>query len=252
MEEHIILIPGTESSASQAFRGLSPLLGRDFSVHEVDFSSALHVSADEQLANYVDQVFDSVSTIPPGDTVHVLGYSLGAHIALRFASTHPRRVSSLTLVSGWLAPSPYQSKRHDLWVELFAASPPLAGKLSHILQYSPSYLKLLGSLQTPMVLEPSVPGEEIRRRVLVNREVNAVDAAKAVDCPTLIIHGSEDLKVPADAAYELSGQIRDARLAFVTGGHALLSEKLGEVYGHLHDFLMNGLPVNSVIEPKVV
>lgn len=252
VKQQIVLIPGTESAGAKAFRGLRPLLERDYTVHVFDYTSASGLEATEQVDHYVDQIRSQLVESSCEHPVHVLGYSLGAHVALHYAARFGEAVESLTLISGWLSPSPYQSERHDLWMDLYDGDPAMAGRLSHVLQYSPSYLRHLSLLQTPVAMEPGVPGEEIRRRVMVNREVDSTAAANEVSVPTLIIHGTEDLKVPSSAAYELSGQICDARLAFVVGGHALLSEKLGEVYGHFHDFLKGGIPSESVLTPMTV
>lgn len=232
----IILIPGTEGSADESFIGLMPLLARDHDVVPFNFRSGLGQDPHEVFNGYVDQLQDTIDSIPAGQRVHLLGYSLGAHIALQ-ATAENRRVESLCLVGGWLKTDSLQRERHDLWLQLYDVQPALAGRLSHLFQFSPTYRSFLSQQQTVTQLDPRIPNEETRQRVLVNRALDGTTAASQVDVPTLIISGTEDLKAPVHHAHQLLGAITAADLLQVNSGHAILQERLGQVYGAYADFL---------------
>ncbi|WP_029088401.1 alpha/beta fold hydrolase [Brevibacterium album] len=236
-EDSIILVPGTEVRAEAAFAGLKPLLERDHRVILFDYRSSPGGDAARRMQDYLEQLEDLIGQRSAQGRVHLFGYSLGAHIALRYAADHRARVSTLALAGGWLRTDQLQQSRHELWLELYAREPALAGRLSHMLQYSPKYRRHLAEQQTASQLAPAVPDEETRRRVEVNLALDSSEPASRVETPTLLISGTADAKVPLEGAHELFGAIAPAVFVPVDSGHALLRERLGEVYGAYADFL---------------
>ncbi|MCI2265138.1 alpha/beta fold hydrolase [Sediminivirga luteola] len=234
-EETIVLIPGTETPADVAFAGLKPLLERDHRVVLFDYTSESQRDLDAVLEGYHEQLRVAIAEL--GRPVHLFGYSLGAHIALRYAATESSRVLSLALAGGWLRTDELQRSRHELWLDLYDQEPRLAGRLSHLLQYSPKYRRYLAEQQTAARLTPATPDEEIRRRVEINRLLDSSRHAADIEVPTLLIAGTADAKVSIEAAYELFGTISTAAFAPMDAGHALLKERLGQVYGCYADFL---------------
>lgn len=246
--DHVLLIPGTESRAGTTFSGLDPVLARDFTVHTVDFTSKSGYDANAQLDNYAGQVEKRIEQIDrAGGRLHIVGYSLGSLIALRVAARKVGPIDSLVLLGSWLRPSAPQCARHDLWIELFEASPRLAGEFSHLLQFSPEYLNLASEQQTQTKFAASLPTCETLHRVLVNKLADNTEAAAQNDCRTLIINGTADQKVPIHCGYDLLGAIQHSQLALIKSGHALLRERLGEVYGYVKDFIDGTLPDTSVL-----
>lgn len=61
-----------------------------------------HVGAlgDDRVVDFESEVERLATFIPEFETAHLVGYSLGARLALGLALRHPERVSRLTLVSG--------------------------------------------------------------------------------------------------------------------------------------------------------
>lgn len=251
--DHILLIPGTESPAELTFAGLGPVLQRDYAVHMVDFSSKSGYDPNSQLDNYTKQVERELERIDTqGGRLHILGYSLGSLIALRAAARAIRPIDSLVLLGSWMKSSRPQRDRHDFWLELFESDPRLAGEFSHLLQYSSDYLNLISEQQTPARFAALVPTSETLHRVLVNKLADNANAAAEAKCRTLIINGTADQKVPQHCGYDLLGAIENSQLALVSSGHALLKERLGEVYGLTKDFIDRTLPDISVIHSPEV
>lgn len=231
----IVLIPGTEGAAHESFVGLQPLLARDYDVQLFDFRSDEDQTAERNFKGYVQQLQRVIADTGDGP-VHLLGYSLGAHIALH-AAADSYRVASLCLVGGWLKTDAFQRERHDLWLRLYDEQPELAGRLSNLLQFSPTYRSFLAEQQTAASLVPAVPTQETRRRVGVNRILDSTEAAKLIEIPTLLIAGTADMKVPVARSIELYGALKNSTLIRANSGHAILRERLGLVYGAYADFL---------------
>ena len=81
--------------------------------------------ADAPVTSFEDELDRLVTWLPNAGTAHVLGYSLGARLALGLAVRHPARVSRLTLVSGHpgLASAAERAARRAsdaAWCELLA------------------------------------------------------------------------------------------------------------------------------------
>lgn len=245
----MLLVPGTEGAAQESFAGLQPLLARDHDVRLFDFHSEVGLTPEEHFARYVQQLHTTIEAAGPRP-VQLLGYSLGAHIVLHAAAQNSK-VQSLCLVGGWLKTDHLQRERHELWLRLYDEQPELAGRLSNLLQYSPTYRSFLAEQQTASTLVPSVPTEETRRRVAVNRILDSTEAAQRVRAPTLLLAGTADVKVPTGRSLELYGALPNATLVHVNSGHAILRERLGQVYGAYDDFLQGtmspGVSVSTLV-----
>lgn len=245
----VILVPGTEGRAEESFSGLRPLLARDYDVRLFDFRSEGELSPEEHFGGYVEQLASFIED-GGGRPVHLLGYSLGAHIALHVAATSDQ-VASLCLVGGWLKTDSFQRERHDLWLRLYADQPELAGRLSLLMQYSPTYRSFLAEQQTASALVPRIPAEETRRRVKVNRILDSTEEARKITIPTLMISGTADMKVPTGRTLELYGALKNSTLVQTNSGHAILHERLGQVYGVYEDFLQGALSPGEVVSTLV-
>lgn len=249
----IALVPGTERSALDSFSGLIRLLGRDYDVLPIDFKSNGGLSPNEQLDNYTNQIEDKLAEIcGQFDEIDVIGYSLGSLIAMQLAGRGNIEIGSLILLGAWLSPSAVQIDRHELWLKLFQIDPVLAGELSRGTQYSALYRKYIGQQQLVPNLPLFVPTAETLERVLVNRYIDVSGSATAIRARTLVINGSGDQKVPTFCGYEVLGAIGQCQLAMLDSGHALLAERLGQVYGLIVDFIEKRLPARTEIEmPRV-
>lgn len=245
----VVLVPGTESTSEVTFSGLKPLLERDYDVELFDFYSAEELTPEQRFVDYTDQLQVKLME-RQGRPVHLLGYSLGAHIALAVAADNAQ-VASLCLIAGWLKTDSLQAERHTLWLDLYDVDPALAGRLSHMIQYSSTYRSFLAEQQTATVLAPNVPNAEIRARVEVNRVLDSTEVARSLNIPTLLIAGKSDSKVAAEHTLELYGAVKTATLVQTTGGHALLRERLGQVYGTYFDFLQGKLDAEEVVDTLV-
>ncbi|MBW2968486.1 alpha/beta hydrolase, partial [Candidatus Woesearchaeota archaeon] len=67
---------------------------------------------------------------------------------------------------------------------------------------------------------------------------NCLEAAEAVDCPTLIIHGNRDQFLPVKSAEELTSKIKGSELHIIDGAHhGVAYQRPDEVNGLIDRFL---------------
>jgi len=139
----------------------------------------------------------------------LMGHSLGAHIALRFAVKHPARVSKLVLVDGGL----------DVRAEIFDSLQPAIGRLGVEFPTLDAFLQLIRAL--PMFerrwndyLEryfrydvETLPSGAVRSKVAKHAiEEEAANIVRErlwvwhhqVKCPTLIFRAPDGLLTPTD------------------------------------------------------
>jgi 2-succinyl-6-hydroxy-2,4-cyclohexadiene-1-carboxylate synthase len=76
-----------------------------------------------RVSSFEDEVERLSELAPPAEPVHLVGYSLGARLALGIALRHPERVARLTLISGHAGLASEDDRRarraaDAVWVEL--------------------------------------------------------------------------------------------------------------------------------------
>jgi len=139
----------------------------------------------------------------------VVGHSLGAHIAVRFAARHPRRVAKLVLFDGG----------HDLRPEIFDSIAPAVARLGVEFPSVEAFLERVRAL--PMFLGrwneyleryfrydvETLPGGAVRSKVskpAIEEEVRNLQRERLwlylhqVRCPTLILRAPDGLLTATD------------------------------------------------------
>ncbi len=124
---------------------------------------------------------------------HVVGLSIGSVVALRLAARHPERVDRLVLASGQVTP------------------PKLVLKFQLALMRRTPERKFLAQ---GMLKDRAIAAVETLAKLDIRTDL------KAVQAPTLVVHGSGD-QANLAGAKALAAGIRGARLVTLEGGHAL-------------------------------
>lgn len=167
------------------------------------------------------------------DKIHVLGNSLGGHVALLYAMAHPERVASMTLTGS-----------SGLYESAFGTAFPKRGDYEYIKNKT---------AQT--FYDPAVASKELVDEVfgIVNdrgKAIRVVATAKSavrhnisdklhqIKAPTLLIWGMQDIVTPPFVGEKFKDLIEDSRLFFLDQcGHAPMMEKPAEFNALLEDFL---------------
>jgi pimeloyl-ACP methyl ester carboxylesterase len=169
------------------------------------------------------------------EQVNVLGHSMGGHIAARFASQHPHRLSKLVLA----APS-------GLWVttgqrlKWLRDMPRVSVPLSQTLSIA------TGTMRTDLLtLAFSL------NAILADR--GAADALSALTVPTLLLWGGSDGVLPpalGERALQLLKKA-PARLEYIAGGtHNMMYDQAEEFNRQTLGFLLEEAPVLQPVYRK--
>lgn len=167
------------------------------------------------------------------ETVHVLGNSLGGHIALLYALAEPERVSSITLTGS-----------SGLFESAFGTAFPKRGDYEYIKRKTGDTF-----------YDPNVATKELVDEVFGivndrNKAIRVIATAKSavrhnlgdklhkIKAPTLLIWGKQDAVTPPFVAEKFNDLIEDSRLHFLDKcGHAPMMEKPQEFNELLDAFL---------------
>jgi pimeloyl-ACP methyl ester carboxylesterase len=155
------------------------------------------------------------------DKVHLVGFSLGGHIAAHFASQHRDRVKTLTLV----APAGMRSKEHPILDVLSTPGEQIVASLASNFEVLKPWL--------PTGPDPEFMGDRYREATTVARLLWEKPWAQKfmrylhrINAPTLIVWGDEDKLVPYQHAELWKKALPNAKVQIFKGaGHLVLDEK---------------------------
>lgn len=181
------------------------------------------------------------------ERVHVVGTSYGGLVGLLFASLHPERTASVTVIAatGRITPEFWESTARCRELALEAAA---GGDGGRVLEY------ILPETYTPEYLEEQAKALDFHRRwvaalpevwfrgvAAILASVEGVDLTPRlgdIRCPALIVAGERDLMFPPEQSRALAEAIPGARLEVVPGApHGMVVENPDVTARLLLDFL---------------
>lgn len=236
----VLLIHGSGGTALRHFGSLYPMFANRRRVIALDYGSE---TADESipltletLVAKVRAVLDeTIGSVP----VDVVGYSLGAAVAIRLAATESPRVRTLTTVAGWLRTDEQQRLRNAVWRHLYDVDAASLAQFSVLNAYGAPYLAKLTPSESAGLVRRSSPGPDRRRQMSLNAELDVLETATRVKAPTLVIGAVHDQIAPLHHSRQILGAVPDARLATVSAGHAVLTERPAEVFQLIDEFMLD-------------
>lgn len=214
-------------------------------------------------ANYAD-VLKRVADRFFGRPFVLVGHSMGAVVALRYAGTYPQDVGQLVVMG-----APGVLHRVSTTGQYFAALgmafvPPALDPSERIAALARRLAAPFGRpgldpdfvLGSPELRQTVLDGEpsRIAALALVNEDLS--DALPQVLAPTLILWGAKDDVAPLRNGRVLAWMLPHARLETIEGvGHTPMSESPGRLRALLETFLASGLPsgpyaVEPIAEPR--
>jgi pimeloyl-ACP methyl ester carboxylesterase len=163
----------------------------------------------------------------------VLGYSLGGAIAQELALAAPDRVRGLILCATWAATDVWLKVRFASWERVSAAvdTDTLTdlGALdlyTHRFFYNPAALDMLRAMAQAGAAEADRGVEGLLRQWRADQAHDARGRLEAIEHPTLVVVGDEDVLVPRRYSEELAQLIDGARLEVIPeAAHGALIER---------------------------
>jgi pimeloyl-ACP methyl ester carboxylesterase len=221
----IVLVSGTGGNLHSNWDHLMGHFAPHRSVVRVDYSGSgdthdnHEVLSIELLAAQVIAAAKAAEAAP----FDLVGYSLGAGVAIYIAATHPDLVRSVTLLAGFASGNETRLKlQSELWLDLIRHDPRAFARMVLLTGFSPAFLSRLTEQQIGDWLEAIVTvnrWEGIARQIELDRRLDVAAYARAIRAPTLVIGCGQDQMVPVEHSRELEAMIPGATYAQLDAGH---------------------------------
>ncbi len=177
------------------------------------------------------------------ESAYVVGHSMGGAILQRLCINYPKRVKAAIIASSF-ARFPYAAQLYlESTSALFAAGldPELVLRTIYTRLYASEFLSQEQKIQAELqrMLGDPVPqtpeGYQAQVRALAQFDARA-DLAR-IQCPTLIINGTDDVLTPGYLSDALQAGIPKAQLQLISdAGHMLPFEKPQQLVACIRDF----------------
>ncbi|MEU7134961.1 alpha/beta fold hydrolase [Streptomyces sp. NPDC046261] len=185
------------------------------------------------LADDVRAVLDELGV----ERADVYGTSMGGRVAQWLAVDQPHRVRSLVL--GCTSPGgPHAVERDERVRKALAGGDPVTRRAALLdLMYTPAWLAAHpGPHHT--VGDPAMPAFARARHLVASNRHDAWDVLPRISCPTLVVHGTDDLLNPVANAHLLARRVPGARLELLAGARHAYFEEFRAIAGPLvSDFI---------------
>jgi pimeloyl-ACP methyl ester carboxylesterase/DNA-binding CsgD family transcriptional regulator len=194
--------------------------------------------------------FEAVLDAAGLEQFFLLGTCQGGPLAIAYAARHPDRVQRLVLYGSYArglgkrAEMPDQARKANVLLDMLGLG---WGQDSHAyMQVWASLFQPGGSLEHLRSWSEqqrlSTSAETAARMFRTTFDIDVQDAARSIQCPTLVINPERDALVPLAEGRRLAGLIPDARFVTLdTNNHMLLPEEpawqrlVSEVEAFLHE-----------------
>jgi pimeloyl-ACP methyl ester carboxylesterase len=216
----LVLLHGATSLGREDYAAQLPSLTKAFLVHLPDARG--HGRTRWDAANgfeYSWLVDDLVAFIDALglDSIHLVGFSMGAMTALQFGARVPERLRTLVVVGITTHREPRASVGRRMMdpERIVERDPAFAARLSRrhdAGQGKGAWQRLLPAIAADVAAQPLLAPAELHR----------------IDCPTMVVCGDRDPFVPAEHAAGLARQLPNGRLFVAPDcGHEVMSRRPG-------------------------
>lgn len=245
--EHIVLLHGWASHV-HVFRGLTRALEKRFRVQVLALPG--YHGANTCAPYTLERIADTVAANAP-PLCNVVGWSLGAQVALTWAQRAPRQVSRLALI----AATPCFTQRTggvNAWPHAVSAqvmrqfTTQIQRDCATVLRRFVA-LQSLGDthavrvahkLRSALFTNPLPPQDVLEAGLELLRTTDLRDALPKIQQPTLVIHGDKDAVTPSAAGQALAAALLHARFQLMSGaGHAPFLSDAAAVATLLQEFV---------------
>jgi pimeloyl-ACP methyl ester carboxylesterase len=201
--EPLLLLHGGLGSIDM-FRPILPILAENRQVIGVDLHGHGRTALGDRPVSLIDMGDDMAMVLKAlgHDQADVLGYSMGAGVALRLAIQHPETVRRLALVSGGFA-------RDGFFAEMLPQQAQVGATMADFMKDTPMYKSYVVVAPQP----EDFPKLLDRMGELMRQPYNWADEVKALKMPVMLVYGDSDMYRPEHIVefYQLlGGGLRDA------------------------------------------
>ncbi|QTZ93825.1 alpha/beta hydrolase [Streptomyces auratus AGR0001] len=188
----------------------------------------------EQLADQVLGAADEATDEP----VDVVGFSLGALIAVMAAARRPERVRRLVLVAGWARNDDLRKRLgFNLWRRLADVSPELYSHYISLLLFTPGFLANLDAEAFDEAVGGAAVNEGTLRQIELGLEADIRKLLPRIDVPTLVVGCRHDQLVPVEHSREVHEGIPGSAYLEIESGHLVPAEAPDELVAAIRNFL---------------
>ena len=245
---HVVLLHGWASHA-QVFRSLARALEKNFHVQVMPLPGYSDTAACTPYT--LERIADTLAASAPKQC-SVVGWSLGAQVALMWGRRAPAQVNRLALI----AATPCFTQRAD-WPH--AAARDVMHQFAAAIKHDcPGVLRRFVALQSLGDTQQVRVAHRLRSAVFLNalptldvlesgleilRATDLRALLPSIQQPVLVLHGERDAVTPCAAGKALSDSLPNARFQMLPGaGHAPFLSDLNAVATMLQEFLHEPAP----------
>lgn len=211
----VVLVTGF-SGDTTFFKQLIPELTPDHRVVTFDNRGAGLTRYPKQGISYQDFVDDVLALMDHLgiSKAHMLGWSLGGHIAQEFAYQHPDRLMSLTLVSAY----PYRPARSSYFMNgivdcaLKGASPEYISMMTNAFCFTEGFFSGLEAKGKVLRSLTDLDPQGLKDQMGALDQFDTREKVADISVPTLSIHGLSDIMVEPILGDFISDRIPDCRV----------------------------------------
>ncbi|MCQ2085175.1 MAG: alpha/beta hydrolase [archaeon] len=225
----VILVTGLAGNVS-FWSKIVPSLAEHFDVITVDNRGAGSTEYSGEFT--IDDMADDIAALAKQlglEKVHILGWSMGSHIALNFAARYPELTRTLTLVSSYLkrpSRSAYVLRSIGEQYRDGIIGEEVVGTVMNTLLWTESFFRYMESTGRQVKALPIDSKEGMVDQLMAVDNYDIESAAEKVAVPTLSVHGLEDIMTPPVCGDEIAAKIKGCEIIRVPEeGHIIRPDK---------------------------
>lgn len=176
------------------------------------------------------------------DSVHLVGTSYGAEVAMLFAAAYPEASASLVVIDGVSELDPLVRATAESWKAAALADPVVFYRTILPWNYSAAFIagnrEMLAQREEAVARLPRGWFEDFAALCDAFLALDITPRLSSISCPTLVLVAEKDILKHEGFARVIAGGIRGAALRVIGGaGHAVVIEKPDAVRAEVEGFL---------------
>jgi len=231
--EPVILITGFGGDTT-FFHSLIPTLVDNYKVIVFDNRGAGLTQyrgefSGQDFVNDVNALLNHLSVF----RAHVLGWSMGAHIAQEFAIQHPDRVLSLTLVSAYMRRPARSSYFMNSAVNMSIENkdPNIIAMMINSFCFTEDYFANKEAKGSKIRTTDNIKPENLKHQMYALDDFDTRGKMGLIKAPTLSIHGLDDIMVEPKMGDAIATEIKDCKtLRIPNVGHTIHPSLYAEAF----------------------